>query len=90
MDTNGSEADVSIGTEIPNIDDEAEDQESVHSYNCTHSANPDEADDQGSKYPILSLILTIVLLNFRLLNLLPIRSCAKQRRDDGISMLVLI
>lgn len=48
MDTNGSEADVSIGTEIPDIDDEAEDQESVHSYNCTHSANLDEADDQGS------------------------------------------
>lgn len=55
IDTNDNEADVSIGTEIPDIDDEVEDQESVHSYNCidnspsTGSANLDEADDGGKK-----------------------------------------
>lgn len=71
MDTNGSEADVSIGTEIPDIDNEAEDQESVHSYRCTHdipsmsSANLDEADDQGNESLIpLRLNCTCSILGF--------------------------
>ncbi|KAH6805553.1 myosin-binding protein of unknown function [Perilla frutescens var. frutescens] len=53
---NENEADVSIGTEIPDLDiaDEIQIQDSVHSYECTHedpstsSANLYEVDDHGS------------------------------------------
>ncbi|PIN21747.1 hypothetical protein CDL12_05557 [Handroanthus impetiginosus] len=55
MENNENEADISIGTDIPDLDitDEVQNKESVHSYECAHeersisSANLYEADEIG-------------------------------------------
>lgn len=102
MDNNENEADVSIGTDIPDLDitNEIENQESVHSYELTHedpstsSANLDEADDHGNVRLFVLYLLKLdyssffVLLSWDSKNCFSIRSYASQGTDGGIAMLI--